>query len=137
MPREWCCTPKFRKRPGWCRSCTIGWALRARSFRKSGLGGPISEFSVKDPEQVARMMELFGHTGTEASLRINPAILQCSGCVSAFVSMAFLCSGTMTDPQKEYNLEFLTGRRNLARDLRPSSPSMNFALTAPCARAQM
>lgn len=90
--------------------------IEGEIVQKERLGGPISEFSVKDPEQVARMMELFGHTGTEASLRINPAILQCSGCVSAFVSMAFLCSGTMTDPQKEYNLEFLTGRRNLARD---------------------
>lgn len=90
--------------------------IEGEIVQKERLGGPISEFSVKDPEQMARMMELFGHTGTEASLRINPAILQCSGCVSAFVSMAFLCSGTMTDPQKEYNLEFLTGRRNLARD---------------------
>ena len=83
---------------------------------KERIGGTISEFSVKDPEQVARMMELFGYTGAEASLRINPEVLKCTGCVSAFVSMAYLCSGTMTDPHKEYNLEFLTSRHNLARD---------------------
>ena len=101
--------------------------IEGEIVQKERLGGPISEFSVKDPEQVARMMELFGHTGTEASLRINPAILQCSGCVSAFVSMAFLCSGTMTDPQKEYNLEFLTARTNLARDFEALLAEHEFA----------
>lgn len=78
--------------------------------------GTVYEFGIREPEQVRRMHELFGTTGTETSLQIDPGMIRCQTCVSAYISTAFLCSGTVTDPQKEYNLEFLTGRRNLARD---------------------
>lgn len=48
--------------------------------------------------------------------------------MSAYISTAFLCGGTVTDPQKEYNLEFLTGRTNLAKDFwRPCLLSNEFA----------
>ncbi len=39
----------------------------------------------------------------------------------------FLCSGTVTDPQKEYNLEFLTSRTNLARDFEALLAEHEFA----------
>ena len=39
----------------------------------------------------------------------------------------FLCSGTVTDPQKEYNLEFLTARTNLARDFEALLAEHEFA----------
>ena len=34
--------------------------------------GPVYEFSVKDPDEVAKMLALFGHTGKEPTLRIRP-----------------------------------------------------------------
>ena len=55
------------------------------------------------------MLALFGHTGEEPSLRINSRNFTCEHCVSAFVAAAFLCCGTITNPQREYNLEFLIG----------------------------
>lgn len=73
------------------------------------------------------MLECFGHTGREASLRINPQNLACGQCVSWFVAVAFLCSGTATDPQKGYNLEFSTPRRNLARDFEALLAEHEFA----------
>ena len=85
-------------------------------LEKQRPSGVLYEFNIREPEQVARMHELFGTTGSETSLQIDPALIRCQTCVSAYIGAAFLCSGTVTDPQKEYNLEFLTGRRNLARD---------------------
>ncbi len=97
-----------------------------RVYQLSGISGTVQEkewgdgivyeFAVKEPEEVQRMLQLFGHSGQETNLRINPKNLACSSCVSCFVATAFLCCGTATDPKKEYTLEFTTSRLNLARD---------------------
>ena len=80
-------------------------------LEKQRPSGVLYEFNIREPEQVARMHELFGTTGSETSLQIDPA----------------LCSGTVTDPQKEYNLEFLTARTNLARDFEALLAEHEFA----------
>ena len=77
---------------------------------------PVYEFAVKDEAQVQKMLALFGHTGMETNLRINSRNFHCKHCVNAFVATAFLCCGTMTNPEKEYNLEFLSPRYNLIKD---------------------
>lgn len=74
------------------------------------------EFAVKEELQVQKLLLLFGHTGIEPSLRINSKNFCCEHCVQAFVAAAFLCSGTITDPTKEYNLEFLSNRYSLMQD---------------------
>ena len=79
--------------------------------------GLIYEFSVKDPEQVQKMLNLFGHTGCETTLRIRPDCFKCQKCGSFFISTAFLCCGTATDPEKEYNIEFLSPRHSLSQQL--------------------
>lgn len=84
---------------------------------KERANGQVYEFSVKDPVQVEKMLALFGHTGRETSLHIHPEMLHCNGCVSAFLATAFLCCGTATDPEKEYNIEFLSTRYHLSREL--------------------
>ena len=89
--------------------------------------GVVYEFGIREPEQVRRMHELFGTTGSETSLQIDPGLIRCQTCVSAYISTAFLCGGTVTDPQKEYNLEFLTGRTNLAKDFEALLAEHEFA----------
>lgn len=79
--------------------------------------GPVHEFSVKDPAEVAKLLTLFGHTGKEPTLRIRPENFKCQSCMQAFISTAFLCCGTMTDPEKSYNLEFLSTRHYLSQQL--------------------
>ena len=79
--------------------------------------GPVYEFSVKDPAEVAKLLTLFGHTGKEPTLRIRPENFKCQSCMQAFISTAFLCCGTMTDPEKSYNLEFLSTRHYRAQQL--------------------
>ena len=89
--------------------------------------GVVYEFGIREPEQVARLHELFGTTGFETSLQIDPELIRCQTCVSAYIGSAFLCSGTVTDPQKEYNIEFLTSRTNLAKDFEALLAEHEFA----------
>ena len=88
--------------------------------------GPVYEFSVKDPDEVAKMLALFGHTGKEPTLRIRPENFKCQNCMQAFIATAFLCCGTMTDPEKSYNLEFLSTRHYLSQQLEAMLAEHNF-----------
>lgn len=101
--------------------------VRGGIIEKQRPSGTVYEFSIREPGEVAQMHALFGTTGEETSLQINPALLRCRGCVSVYIGSAFLCSGTVTDPQKEYNLEFLTPRTNLARDFEALLAEHEFA----------
>ena len=101
--------------------------IRGEILEKPRASGVLYEFNIRDTEQVARLHELFGTTGRETSLQIDPGLIRCQTCVSAYIAMAFLCSGTVTDPQKEYNLEFLTSRTNLARDFEALLAEHEFA----------
>lgn len=79
--------------------------------------GPLYEFKVDEPGEVSKMLSLFHCEEDQVSRHIDPRLIRCGHCFSAFVASAFLCCGTMTDPSKEYNLEFLCPRYNLAKDL--------------------
>lgn len=85
-------------------------------LRKGRDESPVYEFSVKEETQVRNLLAQLGHTGVETTLRLHSCNFHCERCVSSFVSTAFLCCGTMTNPEKEYNLEFLSPRYNLHRD---------------------
>lgn len=91
--------------------------IKGEVLRKERPAGPVFEFSVKAPTEVERALTLFGHTGREPALRIRPENLKCQQCVQAFLSAAFLCCGTVTDPEKGYNLEFLSTRHYLSQQL--------------------
>ena len=92
--------------------CGIGGAVRCRDHAS----GPVYEFCIDAPDEAARMHALFGTTGRELSLQIDPRLLEGRGCLGAYIGAAFLCCGTVTDPRKGYHLEFTTPRTNLARD---------------------
>ena len=79
--------------------------------------GPLYEFKVDEPGEVSKMLSLFHCEEDQVSRHLDPRLIRCGHCFSAFVASAFLCCGTMTDPSKEYNLEFLCPRYNLAKDL--------------------
>ena len=101
--------------------------VQGEILQKQRPSGVVYEFNIRTPEQVRRMHELFGTTGRETSLQIDPGLIRCQTCVSAYIGAAFLCSGTMTDPQKESNLEFLTARTNLAKDFEALLAEHEFA----------
>lgn len=112
-------------------------AYAQRMFARCGVPGTIEEkarssgilyeFAIREPDGVAQLHGLFGTTGRETNLQIDPSLLRCRTCVSAFTASAFLCGGTVIDPQKEYNLEFVTPRTNLSRDFEALLAEHEFA----------
>ena len=76
-------------------------------------------FTLEIPGEDARlqMIESFGHTGTETGRRIRTENMKNECCTAAFLRGVFLICGTVTDPQKEYHLEFTTPHLHLAEDL--------------------
>lgn len=63
------------------------------------------------------VLNAFGHDGSELTLRVNRANLQDDCCISAFLRGAFLSCGTLTDPKKDYHLEFVLPYMKLSEDL--------------------
>ncbi|HBN80237.1 MAG TPA: DNA-binding protein WhiA, partial [Ruminococcaceae bacterium] len=72
---------------------------------------------VQTEHQRDEILRRFGYTGREISLRINRSNLENECCHAAFVRGAFLSCGTVTDPHKDYHLEFNVPFMNLAKDL--------------------
>ncbi|MDL2219778.1 DNA-binding protein WhiA [Ruminococcaceae bacterium OttesenSCG-928-O06] len=102
---------------------TARWAKTM--FRAAGVAGNATvrgrhaasyEFAVKDPYEVEKMLAMFGHSGEETALRLNGDNLNCSGCVAGFVGAAFVCCGTVVNPELGYTLEFVSPRYSLMRD---------------------
>ena len=89
----------------------------------------IGAYAITIPGEAARiqMIRSFGHDENDVNLHIHEENLQKDCCISAFLRGVFLICGTVTDPQKEYNLEFLTARTNLARDFEALLAEHEFA----------
>lgn len=99
------------------QKCYRRCGVQGEVLRKERPTGPVFEFSVKGEEEVPKMLALFDHSGKEPTLRIRPEVFRCQKCTQAFIATAFLCCGTMTDPEKSYNLEFLSTRHYLSQQL--------------------
>ena len=72
--------------------------------------------SVLTKTDAQKLFRSFGHSGAE-SLKINHSIIQCPVCLSAFIAGAFLSCGTVSDPKKDYHLEFSVPYYNLSKSL--------------------
>lgn len=63
------------------------------------------------------VLEYFGHSENDLSLRLNRANLVNDCCFRSFLRGAFLSSGTMSEPEKSYHLELAISRAKLAGDV--------------------
>ena len=88
--------------------------MRSQLRRKN-----IGAYAITIPGEAARiqMIRSFGHDENDVNLHIHEENLQKDCCISAFLRGVFLICGTVTDPQKEYHLEFSTPYLHLAEDL--------------------
>ncbi|MEG1436308.1 MAG: DNA-binding protein WhiA [Oscillospiraceae bacterium] len=77
------------------------------------------KYSVKVESEKKRkqVLEHFGHTGSEITIRLNRANLAEDCCYSAFLRGVFLACGTISSPNKDYHLEFVEPHLNLCKDL--------------------
>lgn len=73
--------------------------------------------SVNDYSDRLKILNEFGYTGNEIALRINYANFENECCINAFLRGVFLSIGFITDPQKDYHLEFITPKHKLSTDL--------------------
>lgn len=64
-----------------------------------------------------QVLDVFGHTGREVTLRLNRANLECEECAAAYMAGAFLACGAITNPENAYHLEFRLPHYTLSRDL--------------------
>ncbi len=70
-----------------------------------------------DADARRRVLERFGHSPREVSVRLNRANVDCEQCARALLRGAFLVCGAVTDPNHDYHLEFSVPHYNLSRDL--------------------
>ena len=64
-----------------------------------------------------KVLERFGHSLSDISVRLNRANLDCDQCARALLRGAFLSCGAVTNPERDYHLEFSVPYYNLSRDL--------------------
>lgn len=76
-------------------------------------------YSRSFPDVAARkaILERFGHSPSDISVRLNRANLDCDACARALLRGAFLSCGAVTNPERDYHLEFSVPYYNLSRDL--------------------
>ena len=79
-------------------------------------GGKYKVF-VDNKKIIDTLFEKLWITDSLSKKRINFANIQNQCCFSAFIRGAFLACGTVTDPEKEYHLEFSVSTKGLADDL--------------------
>lgn len=70
-----------------------------------------------EDEQAKALYEEFDNIESQPSLRINYAVFDCDICKYAFITGAFLASGTVTSPDKAYHLEFISSHLARSKDL--------------------
>lgn len=63
-----------------------------------------------------KILSYFGHNSA-GSLKVNHSNFDCENCYHAFLAGAFLSCGTVSDPNKNYHLEFTVPFLNLSKSL--------------------
>ncbi len=79
--------------------------------------GTLYKVSIEKASERRKILETFYHAPKEPSLRINRANIENEEDVPFFLRGAYLVCGSLTDPHKEYHLEFGVSYMNLCKDL--------------------
>ncbi len=78
--------------------------------------GRSSSVIIEDKSSCAKILGAFGHNEA-GSIKINHTNFDCDLCRNAFLAGAFLACGTISDPKKDYHLEFTVPYLNLSKSL--------------------
>ena len=79
--------------------------------------GTLYKVSIEKASERKRVLDAFYHAPKEPTLRINRANIENEEDVPFFLRGAYLVCGSLTDPNKEYHLEFDVSYMNLCKDL--------------------
>ncbi len=64
-----------------------------------------------------KIIEFFDHSVNDITLRVNHAVFEDEECYGAFLKGVFLTCGTVSNPDKNYHLEFVVPHMKLSQDL--------------------
>ncbi|MCQ4022247.1 MULTISPECIES: DNA-binding protein WhiA [unclassified Ruminococcus] len=97
-------------------------AFNAITEKKTALTGKkdrerLFTLSIPLESDCKRIFSELGHSRRSVSLRINRANLEDDMSVASFLRGAFLCCGSVSDPKKDYHLEFSVPYKNACNDL--------------------
>ena len=104
------------------RICSVPRPQRTTLRRRTTLW----QSTIPDAALRRQVLEHFGHSDRDVTLRLTRANLDCDACARAYLRGAFLVCGAVTDPEKDYHLEFATPRYHLSRDLLALFREVNF-----------
>ena len=83
---------------------------------------------IEDCGVIEKIFNLFGYEYNNSSLHINRAVVEEDCCKEAFVRGAFLASGYLSNPEKEYHMEFVTTHFNISSELLAISSARNISI---------
>lgn len=83
-------------------------------------------FLLIDPDKIYAIRAAFGQENSLAH-HINFGMLESDCCRQSFLRGAFLAGGSVTDPDKRYHLEFLTGHPGVSREVLSLMQEMGFS----------
>ena len=87
------------------------------TLTRKGGDGRMYNINIPDTGDCERIFELFGHSRNALNLRVNRSNIDEEDCLAPFLRGAFLVCGNVTDPEKDYHLEFSVTHMKLAADL--------------------
>lgn len=90
--------------------CNVGCAVKVSPKARS------YSVLIENKSDCDKILGAFGHS-MGGSLKINHANFDCPTCINAFLAGTFLSCGTISDPKKDYHLEFTVPYMNLAKSL--------------------
>lgn len=79
--------------------------------------GTLYKVSIDRAQDRKKILNCFNHNSQETHLRINRANIENDECIPYFIRGVYLVSGSLTDPEKDYHLEFDASFMNLCKDL--------------------
>lgn len=110
-------------------SCSSDYECVINSFRDTvceltGIVPTISQLKsgkyvlkINSPIDRRRLIEYFGHSPNEISLRINHGNIDDDDCYAAFLRGVFMTCGSVSNPDKGYHLELVVQHNKLSNDL--------------------
>ena len=85
-------------------------------------------YVIEDPQKIAAIYDSFGLDARgNVMLHLNRSVVENECCQVAFLRGAFLCGGSVTDPEKRYHLEITTTHAKVAAELFSFLLDMDFS----------
>ncbi len=97
--------------------CNAVSMLSGKKVSYTETAGQKFKVKITDKEIISNVFKKLGIDELAPKKRINFANFQDSCCFVSFLTGAFLVCGTITDPEKDYHLEFSVSSKSLALDL--------------------